>query len=617
MKFSNHYFPLLLLIFCFALQACKDGGSSKKGPSSNETANKENRVPVVSNRIQDFTLEVGVDLTLQVSAEDPDGDSLSFNIENLPQFISASDNNNGKLSLIFAAEAGDEGEYHLSIDVSDGEGVTNTSFSVRVVNSSSTGMIDDLNDFSIEEAGSEVSRIPVNRIGANEVHIDNLVAPDFANIFIGESNDLVIELAPKFGSAGVYTVDFELNDGFRKQKVIFEIVVTQADFIPEIIFPEEIIVSEGTETTHEILSAEIGSLVSVTSSTVPEFGEIVQSDSGKIDLILGPGYKDAGIYKIEVTFHNGSFDSPVFDMEVTVEQSFSGEASTIDAGAFHTCALEQETVYCWGLNDVGQAKVPAHLGDVTHLAAGEYHTCAADENGISCWGRNFNGEASPPEGTINVSKLAAGYEHTCVLSNGQVKCWGSNTDGFGADVGQSRVPDSLGVVTDISAGFFHTCALDEAGLQCWGSNHWKQSDTPSGLSSVTSFGAGRLITCAAESMGLSCWGTADGYGQNKVPDTVVLPDLFEIGYFYNSCAFENGELICWGAGSSDTNNWPHFGQGIVPQNLNNISSLTLGMTHACVIDSGSVSCWGAGEESDGQGDYHFGQSIVPSFLQAP
>ncbi|WP_444914163.1 RCC1 domain-containing protein [Microbulbifer sp. TRSA007] len=546
MKYTSHYFFVLLLIFCFTLQACKDGGASKEEPSSTEEAEKENRVPVVSNRIQDFTLEVGVNLTLQVVAKDSDGDSLSFSVEDLPQFISASDNNNGKLSLNFAAEAGDEGEYHLSIDISDGKGVTNTSFSVRVVNGDSTGLIDSLNDISIEEAGSEILRFPVNRIGTNEVHIDNLAAPDFANIFIGESNDLAIELAPELGSAGTYVVDFELTDGFRKQKVTFYVIVRQAIFAPEITFPEEIVVSEGAKTTHELLSAGVGSLVSVTSSKVPKFGAILQSESGAIDLVLEPDYKDAGTYKIEIIFNNGKIDSPAFDVEVTVEQSFSGEASIIDAGAFHTCALEQETIYCWGLNDVGQATVPGHLGDVTHLAAGEYHTCAADENGISCWGRNFSGEASPPEEVFNVLKLVAGYEHTCALSNGQVSCWGSNTDAFGVDVGQSRVPDSLGVVTDISAGFFHTCALDEEGLQCWGSNRWKQSDTPSGLSSITGFGAGRLITCATGSMGLNCWGTVDGYGQNKVPDTVILPDLFEIGYFYNSCAFENSELICWG-----------------------------------------------------------------------
>ena len=72
----------------------------------------------------------------------------------------------------------------------------------------------------------------------------------------------------------------------------------------------------------------------------------------------------------------------------------------ISAGVYHTCALLiSGSVYCWGLNDVGQVGI-GYVSDA--------------------------GEASPPASAImsGVSALACGYGHTCALmSTGGVRCW--------------------------------------------------------------------------------------------------------------------------------------------------------------------------------------------------
>lgn len=81
-------------------------------------------------------------------------------------------------------------------------------------------------------------------------------------------------------------------------------------------------------------------------------------------------------------------------------------------GMRHTCALEDGAVWCWGGNEEGQlgngllstdssdvVSVPTRVEglpeQVAALAAGRDHTCAATADGVWCWGLNDNGQASP------------------------------------------------------------------------------------------------------------------------------------------------------------------------------------------------------------------------------
>ncbi|MEM7154313.1 MAG: hypothetical protein AAF799_15815 [Myxococcota bacterium] len=140
-----------------------------------------------------------------------------------------------------------------------------------------------------------------------------------------------------------------------------------------------------------------------------------------------------------------------------------GPATSISAGAFHTCAiLEGGDVRCWGSNaggelgyghtdDIGDDEVPADVpplqlsGPAVALSAGRSHTCALLEGGsVQCWGSNTFG--------------ALGYGHT-------------------EDIGDDETPMSAGTVrlggtaVAIAAGSDHTCALlDDGTLRCFGNN---------------------------------------------------------------------------------------------------------------------------------------------------
>jgi alpha-tubulin suppressor-like RCC1 family protein len=137
-------------------------------------------------------------------------------------------------------------------------------------------------------------------------------------------------------------------------------------------------------------------------------------------------------------------------------------ATSVAAGAAHTCAIVSGQVQCWG--QIGPP--PSFDGGVIALASGDGVSCAAVPSQVVCWGR-----ASPAAGTfaLDAVALSVGSDFACaVLFDGAAQCWGVN------DHGQLGSPDGgpligLGQVTAISTGRAHACAIG-ANLQvyCWG-----------------------------------------------------------------------------------------------------------------------------------------------------
>ena len=79
------------------------------------------------------------------------------------------------------------------------------------------------------------------------------------------------------------------------------------------------------------------------------------------------------------------------------------EASSFDAGTYHTCIVQTGKVKCWGYNNKGQ------LGDGTTTD----RSTPAEVSGIT-----------------SATSIVLGSDHSCaVLTDGTVKCWGDNSAG--------------------------------------------------------------------------------------------------------------------------------------------------------------------------------------------
>ena len=226
---------------------------------------------------------------------------------------------------------------------------------------------------------------------------------------------------------------------------------------------------------------------------------------------------------------------------------------------YHTCALDDNGVQCWGFDVEGQTNVPA-LSNPVHVSAGGYHTCALDDNGVQCWGSNEYGETDVPA-LSNPLQISAGGFHTCALDDNGIQCWGRN------ELGGNDVP-ALSNPVQVSEGGTHTCALDDNGVQCWGQSSEGQTDVPA-LSNPVQISAGASRhTCALDDNGVQCWGQSSE-GQTDVP---ALSNPVQISAsLFHTCALDDNGIQCWGSNEYGQTNVPNLridpdGDGFSNQN---------------------------------------------------
>jgi hypothetical protein len=270
----------------------------------------------------------------------------------------------------------------------------------------------------------------------------------------------------------------------------------------------------------------------------------------------------------------------------------------VSAAYYHTCALDDTGVVCWGRDNYGQSTVP-ELINPTQVSSGRYHTCALDDTRVVCWGYDFYGQSTVPELT-NPTQVSGGDSNTCALDDTGVVCWGKNSSG------QSTVPE-LTNPTQVSAGDNHTCALDDTGVVCWGFDSSGQSTVPE-LTNPTQVSAGADDTCALDDTGVVCWGW-DDYGQITVPELINPTQVSAGGY--NTCALDDTGVVCWAsAWYRQSTVGVYYFESLAGAEVINSTQVSAGFSHTCVLDDTGVVCLG-------HGDYDVGQSTVPNLYIDP
>ena len=321
---------------------------------------------------------------------------------------------------------------------------------------------------------------------------------------------------------------------------------------------------------------------------------------------------------------------------------------SVATGAAHTCAIRNNTLWCWGDNDFGQlgdgsfsdSVTPTQINpdtDWAAISAGASHTCGLKlDASLWCWGDNSQGqsgidptivrEQSAPnqvDAALNWQRLATGDNNTCATkTDGTLWCWGDN--GFG-QLGDGGFSDSFSPVQTGSdsdwatptLGSRHACAnKTDASLWCWGDNRLGQlsgGDTsprpaPIQIGGDTDWGtptSASNYTCAAkDDATVWCWGF---YDNGRSPDDTALQTTpitvggdsdwqsIATGDGHTCSIKTDGALWCWGRN--------HEGQLGGGGQLFEAAPLFIdagpwthvanGNDHSCAIrDTGTLWCWG-------------------------
>lgn len=313
-------------------------------------------------------------------------------------------------------------------------------------------------------------------------------------------------------------------------------------------------------------------------------------------------------------------------------------ASVLDSGEFHSCAVLNNGVRCWGYgvdgrlgnvspNDIGDNETPDFPGPVNlgsgrtakAIAAGYGHTCALLDNAtVRCWGLGTYGqlgygntdtigddETPGSTGPVNLGSgrtavaISAGGNDSCaLLDNGKVRCWGYNSNGelgYGNTntIGDDETPGTVPAVnlgpgrtaTAISTGGDHTCALlDNARVRCWG------------FSASGELGYGNTHTIGDDETPGSTGSVNLGAHRTAV--------AISAGGSHTCALLDNGKVRCWGSaftGQLGYGNTHNIGDNESPAAAGPINlgpgrtatTISAGNGHTCaVLDNGRVRCWG-------------------------
>ncbi len=316
----------------------------------------------------------------------------------------------------------------------------------------------------------------------------------------------------------------------------------------------------------------------------------------------------------------------------------------ISTSSSYTCAMADNTGWCWGDNTYAQlgnrttinAKLPVRvvkndgtaLINVVHIVTSDRggHTCAiSDIDLLWCWGWNGSGQLATgnlgnsdavrvkknASQTLDaVSAVSLGTEHTCAIVATTVYCWGNSLygeTGLGTigtkTMYATTVTNANGSlftgVSEISAGSRHTCALKSGNVWCWGldlqgqlgddfkranQQHPVQVVKEDGtvLSNITHISGGGWHTCAlAANSEVWCWGYNE-FGQ--VGDGTTLEGT--IGSYTHPVGRSRANKVLMSPGTP----------------LTGATDIAASGYSSCAIISRSVWCWGrnnTGQLGDG------------------
>lgn len=273
------------------------------------------------------TVTEGTQLTFQVSATDPDGQTVYFQAANLPQGATFTDHFNSTATFDWTPDTDQAGSYVVSFLADDTFGGTDDgSVSIEVVNANSAPVLLDVGDRSVEQGTTQFVSLSGYDPDGDAVTYSTTPLPAYATLsdFGGGSGN--ITLAPSLSTpTGTTTITVTLSDGQANATDSFNVTITpsqQANRPPVLSAIGAQTLAEGQSRRVSVSASDPDGNTLVWSSDLPGFATLnpVSSGAGSAtaNLDMAPNHCEAGSYSGTVNVWDGTaLDWETFAITVT------------------------------------------------------------------------------------------------------------------------------------------------------------------------------------------------------------------------------------------------------------------------------------------------------------
>lgn len=273
------------------------------------------------------TVMEGVDLTFNVSATDPDGQTVFLQAANLPTGATFTDHFNNTGTFDWTPGTDQAGSYVVSFLADDDFGGTDQgSVSIEVTNANSAPVLFSIGDRSVEQGTTQFVSLTGYDPDGDVLTFSTGPLPAYATLsdYGGGSGNLT--LAPSLSTpVGTTTIAVHLSDGQATTSQSFDVTVTASQVAnrpPVLAAIGAQTVAEGQVRHVSISATDADGNTLSWSNTLPSFVSLTPGTSGPGSLTatldLAPNYCQAGSYSTTVGVWDGTaLDWETFTITVT------------------------------------------------------------------------------------------------------------------------------------------------------------------------------------------------------------------------------------------------------------------------------------------------------------
>jgi PGF-pre-PGF domain-containing protein len=295
-------------------------GQSTVTQSAEVNVSNINRAPVLYP-ISDTLVEANEDITIELNAFDPDGDSLNYsNVTELPVGATI-DASTGVFTWINPTELGTKA---LTFKVDDGVGSDTQTATIVIGNSNTPPVIDTIDTLYVNENST------LNfELSATDPDGDSLAfswptgLPNTASITM-QSSSINVSFTPTYEEAGDYHAVFRVADSHSSYRVV-DIVVSDVNRAPVMGSVADDTVAENDVLYIDLTGSDADN-DELTYSTNSSFGTIRGNT-----FICTPDYTDAGTYDVLFTVSDGSLSNSTIATITVTDVNMPPKLNTMSA----------------------------------------------------------------------------------------------------------------------------------------------------------------------------------------------------------------------------------------------------------------------------------------------